>query len=223
MDKIQRHSTVERIEHWTIAISGIVLLFTGLGCLPIYKRYMITEIPGFAWTGDFWNVTFIHYLSAIFFSCAVVFHIIYHSIRGDFGLLPKTTDFKESVKFILAAFGIGHEPPADKFLPEQRLAYLGIGMVVLTLLITGFVKVFKNLQWITLSPNLESINTLIHTLTAMVFMLMLFVHVAFVLFVKGNRQLLKSMIHGHVPAEYAMKRHPIWYERIRKVRTEDNA
>ncbi len=35
--KIRRHSKIELIEHWSIALSGIVLLFTGLGCLPLYK------------------------------------------------------------------------------------------------------------------------------------------------------------------------------------------
>ncbi|MCX8027282.1 MAG: cytochrome b/b6 domain-containing protein [Thermodesulfovibrionales bacterium] len=215
MQKIKRHNKIERMEHWIIAFSGIVLLFTGLGCLPLYKRYMITDIPGFAWTADFWNVTVIHYISAIFFTCAVVFHIVYHSIRGDFGLIPRLSDFKESIKFILAAFGIGHEPPADKFLPEQRVAYLGIGIVVLTLVITGIIKVLKNLQWLVLSPTGESINTLIHTIMGMVFMIMLIIHIAFVVFIKENRHLFQSMISGNVKAEYAMRRHPIWYERIK--------
>lgn len=214
-NKIIRHNKIERLEHWIIAISGIVLLFTGLGCLPLYKRYMITEIPGFAWTADFWNVTLIHYISAIFFTITVFFHIVYHGIRQDFGLLPRPSDFKHSIKFILASIGIGEEPPADKFLPEQRVAYLGIGVVVITLVITGILKVLKNLQWLSLSPLVESVNTLIHTIMGAIFMLVLIIHVAFVLFIKENRHLFKSMVTGKVTEQYAMKRHPIWYERIR--------
>ena len=67
MKKIKRYSGIIRFEHWLIALSGIVLIFTGLGCLPLFKRYYITEIPGFAWTADFYTVTKIHYFFAIFF------------------------------------------------------------------------------------------------------------------------------------------------------------
>lgn len=88
-NKIKRHSIIELIEHWSIALSGIVLLFTGLGCLPLYKRYYITEIPGFAWTADFYYVTTVHYVASAVFVAAVVFHIFYHGLRKDFALLPK--------------------------------------------------------------------------------------------------------------------------------------
>jgi cytochrome b subunit of formate dehydrogenase len=74
-NKIKRHTLIEIIEHWSIAFSGIVLLFTGLGCLPLYKRYYITEIPGFGWTSDFYNLTMVHYIASIVFVAGVIFHI----------------------------------------------------------------------------------------------------------------------------------------------------
>jgi len=214
-NKIKRHTLIEIIEHWSIAFSGIVLLFTGLGCLPLYKRYYITEIPGFGWTSDFYNVTMVHYIASVVFVAGVIFHIFYHGLRKDFGLLPKKGDLSKSIKVIASMIGIGKEPPSDKYLPEQRIAYVGIGLIILILTVTGIIKILKNLQWIVLSPTMESINTLIHTLTGFLFMFAFIMHVGTVLLFKSNWPLLKSMFTGWIDEEYVKHRHSIWYEKIK--------
>ncbi|MGB9710795.1 MAG: formate dehydrogenase subunit gamma [Thermodesulfovibrio sp.] len=214
-NKIKRHSVIEIIEHWSIALSGIVLLFTGLGCLPLYKRYYITELPGFAWTADFYNVTVVHYVASIVFVVGVIFHIFYHGLRKDFALLPKKGDLSQSIKVLAAMIGIGKEPPSDKYLPEQRIAYVGIGVIILILTVTGIIKILKNLQWVVLSPTVESINTLIHTLTGFLFMIAFIVHVGTVLLFKSNWPLLKSIFTGWVDEDYVKHRHSIWYEKIK--------
>lgn len=215
-NKIKRHSTIELIEHWSVAISGIVLLFTGLGCLPLYKRYYITEIPGFGWTGDFYFVTLVHYIAAVVFVAGVFFHIFYHGIRGDLALLPRKGDISKGVKVLLAMIGIGKEPPLDKYLPEQRIAYVGIGLLILILVFSGIIKVLKNLEWIVLSPQFEAVNTIIHTLGGFLFVLAFIVHVATVTLFKVNWPLLKSMFTGKVDEEYVKHRHSVWYEKLIK-------
>jgi len=215
MKKIKRYSGIVRFEHWLIALSGIVLIFTGLGCLPLFKRYYITEILGFAWTADFYTVTKIHYLFAIFFTFGVFFHLFFHLVLKDFGLLPKKGDFVASIKTILASFGLGEEPPANKWLPEQRYAYIGIALVTAIVVLTGILKVLKNLEWIVLPPKVESTLNLLHTIFGGLFILLFFVHLFFVLAIKANWPLLKAMITGKVSLEYIKKRHPLWYERIK--------
>ncbi len=214
-NKIKRHNIIEIIEHWSVALSGIVLLFTGLGCLPLYKRYYVTELAGFGWTGDFNIVTMVHYIASIFFVAGVIFHVFYHGLRKDFALLPKKGDLSKSIKVIGAMIGIGQEPPSDKYLPEQRIAYVGIGFIILSLTVTGIIKVIKNLQWIELSPNLESINTLIHTLMGFLFVFAFIVHVATVFLFKLNWPLLKSMFTGWIDEEYVKHRHSEWYKKIK--------
>ncbi|HIJ60495.1 MAG TPA: cytochrome b/b6 domain-containing protein [Nitrospirae bacterium] len=216
MNKIRRNTAVEMIEHWSIALSGIVLIFTGLGCLPLYKRYFITELPGFAWTGNFFTVTQVHYISAIIFCSAVFFHIFNHGLSKEWGLIPKKGDLKNSVKLILATFGIGHEPPSDKYLPEQRVAYFGIGLIVLVLIFSGIIKVLKNLELVVLSPIAEAVNTLIHTIFGAFFLLAFLVHISFILLFKDNRHLLKGMLTGWVSEDYVKRRHSLWYEKMKK-------
>lgn len=215
-NKIKRHSLIEIIEHWSIAISGIVLLFTGLGCLPLYKRYYITEIPGFGWTADFYTVTIVHYVASVVFVSAVIFHIFYHGLRRDFALLPKRGDISKSIKAIGAMIGLCKEPPSEKYLPEQRIAYVGIGFIIILLTVTGIIKVLKNLEWIVLSPLAESINTLIHTLSGFIFIFAFIIHVGTVLLFRSNWPLLKSMLTGYIDEEYVKHRHSLWYEEIKK-------
>jgi len=215
MAKIKRYGAIVRLQHWMIALSGIMLIFTGLGCLPLFKRYYITEIPGFQWTANFYTVTKLHYIFAIFFVFAVFFHIFYHGLRRDFGLIPRRGDFVASIKMILASFGILKEPPCDKWLPEQRLAYVVIGLTTLVVVLTGILKIIKNLEWIYYGPKFESTINLIHTIFGGLFILLFLIHIFFVLAIKANWPLLKAMLTGYVDEEYVKHRHPLWYERIK--------
>ena len=41
------------------------MAFTGLGQMPIFKRYYIADIPGLGWTADFFLTHLLHYLGAV--------------------------------------------------------------------------------------------------------------------------------------------------------------
>ncbi len=143
-EAVLRHSPIELAEHWFLAISGLLLIFSGFGELPMYKRFMVTQIPGLGWAGDFFINLKIHYLSGIVFVSIMVFHAIYHGWLGHQGLVPRKGDFKASLITILSTFGFGKEPKSDKYLPDQRLAYAYLGGIGLILVLTGVFKVIKN-------------------------------------------------------------------------------
>ena len=210
---ILRHTLVERFEHWVLALSGFILVFSGFGELPMYKRYMVTEIPGLSWAGDYYVNLKIHYLAAIVFVSVMVFHAFYHGWLGHRGLLPRKGDFRDSAKTILSMFGFGEEPKADKYLPEQRLAYAYLAGIGLILVITGIFKVLKNLPEVYFSPWFITAITLIHTFATIFFLLGILAHVAALVF-KVNRPMVKPIFTGKMGLEYARNRHPIWYERM---------
>jgi len=212
---VLRHSPIELIEHWILAISGFILIFSGFGELPMYKRFMVTEIPGLGWAGDFFINLKIHYLAGIVFVSVMVFHAIYHGWLGHQGLLPKKGDVKASLITLFSMFGLGKEPQSDKYLAEQRLAYAYLGGVGLILVLTGIVKVIKNLPGVYLPPGLITAMTLTHTFATIFFLLGVMAHLAALVF-KVNRPLTKSIFTGKVDLDYARERHTIWYEKLLK-------
>jgi copper ion binding protein len=174
---------------------------------------MVTEIPGFSWAGDFYVNLKIHYLAAIVFVGVIVFHFVYHGGMGHRGLLPKKGDAGNSIKTILSFVGIGEEPKADKYLPEQRLAYFYLGIVGAILVVTGVIKVLKNLPSVYFSPGVITAATLIHTFATIFFLLGVLAHLA-ALILKVNRPMVKPIFTGKMDLAYVQRRHPLWYEKI---------
>lgn len=216
---IIRHSPIEIVEHWVLAISGLLLIFSGLGELPMYKRFMVTQIPGLSWAGDYLINLKIHYLAGITFVSIMVFHALYHGWLGHQGLIPKKGDIKASWQTIISMLGFGEEPKAGKYLPEQRLAYAYLGGIGLILVLTGLIKVLKNDPRIFFSPATITTVTLIHTFATIFFILGVLAHLAALLF-KVNRPLAKSIFTGKVDLDYAKERHALWYEELLKEKTE---
>ncbi len=212
---VLRHSTIELAEHWLFAISGFILLFSGFGEFPIYKRFMLTQIPGLSWAGDFFINLKIHYLAGIVFVSVMVFHFFYHGWLGHRGLLPQKGDFRASMLTILSFLGIGEEPKAHKYLPEQRLAYVYLGGVGLVLVITGLIKVTKNLPGVYFPPTLITWTTLTHTVATFFFLFGVLAHLGALIF-KVNRPLIRAILTGEVNLEYVQRRHPYWYEELLK-------
>lgn len=63
-------------------VAFIVMAFTGFGQMPIFKRYYISDIPGLAWTADYYATHYIHYLGAIFLLAFFAYAALNHILSG---------------------------------------------------------------------------------------------------------------------------------------------
>lgn len=210
---VVRHSLVERIEHWTIALSGLSLLITGMFELPLANRYYITSVPGLGWSGDFVTTLTFHYAASVVFIAASVFHLLYHGILGERGMLPRAGDLKMSVEVVKSFFGKAPEPPFHKYLPEQRLAYAGMAVIIAILILSGLVKTYKNLYAPDMSYALVLWATWVHNLFFILFILALAAHIG-ALVLTPNRPMVRGMLTGTVSLEYARRRHPLWLKEL---------
>lgn len=217
---VERHSLAVRVNHWLVALSGFVLLFSGFGQMPMYARYNLTKLPGLGWSGDYNLNLVIHYVAAAVFMAAVFFHGVYHLRRREWAAWPKKGDVRESIHIIKAMLTGKPEPAHGKFLAEQRLAYVAIAATTLLLVVTGLIKTWKNMGAIVLHPVFLQTVTMIHTLATMLFMGLIVAHVAAFL-LKANRPLLPSMISGRVPCAYVRERHPLWAAQLKARMDED--
>jgi cytochrome b subunit of formate dehydrogenase len=208
-NRVVRHGVLELAEHWAIALSGLVLLLSGLFELPMADRYKITSIPGFAWSGDFITSLSVHYAASVVFITVALFHLFYHGLAGERGLIPRKGDLKTSIAVIKTFFGKGEEPPFDKYLPEQRLAYAGMAVIIAVLILSGLVKTYKNVFAPDMSHTLVLWATWFHNTFFVLFVLAFIAHIGAIL-LKPNRPLARGIFTGAVRLDYARHRHPLW-------------
>lgn len=211
--KIVRHSGTVRIIHWTVTVSILLLIFSGFGQMPLYKRYFVDQLPGLAWSSNFSITLLIHYLAAIVLMFAGFYHAVYFGLRKEFRLLPKRGDTKESVQIIKAIITKGKVPPCHKYLAEQRLAFVYIASIIALLIFTGVIKVFKNLPSVTLSDGLIFWTTLLHNAGTILIIIGIAAHLGAFIF-KENRAMLPSMFTGQIDLEYVKERHCLWYDEL---------
>lgn len=213
--QVIRHSVLEIIEHWVLAASGLLLLFSGFGQMPIYRRYWVAKIPGLQWSGDYRISLMVHYVAAAFFIGVALFHLIYHGLLGHRGMVPRRGDFKASCTMLKVLLTGCKEPPCEKYLPEQRLAYAYFAVVILFLIVTGSIKVYKNLPGVYIGPTATLYLTWLHTIATFFFLFGIVVHLGAFLF-KQNRPLLRGIFTGKVDLDYVCNRHSIWYDLLKK-------
>ena len=213
---VSRHSMLELAEHWLIAISGLILFLSGMFELPMSNRYYISSVPGLAWSADFITSLYIHYFAAIIFIAAGLFHLVYHGIRGENGMIPQKGDMAASVTIIKSLFGFGEEPPMHKYLPEQRLAYVGMTFIMAMLIISGMIKTYKNIYAPDMSLTVVLTATWIHNIFFVLFFLALLGHMAAIA-LRPNWPMVRGIFTGNVRLDYARHRHSLWIADIEKV------
>ena len=206
---MKRHNLAVRLQHWLVVLSTFTLIFTGIGQMPVYKRYMVDQMPGLAWSSDYSITVVLHYGAALVLVFAAIFHICYLLFSKDYDIIPRKGDLKESFLIIKAMFGLGEEPPSGKYLAEQRLAYAYMVFWFAVIIFTGLVKTIKNLPGVDWPGWFIALNTHFHNL-AMVFLLLGIVAHLGAFLLKPNWPLVPSMFTGKVNREYAQKRHPLW-------------
>ena len=61
------------------------MALTGFGQMPIYKRYYLSDMPGFGWLANFWTTRYVHYIGAAMLLAIVAYMLIEYitSIRAQ--------------------------------------------------------------------------------------------------------------------------------------------
>ncbi len=212
-DRILRQVLGNRLAHWLVALSTFALIFSGFGQMPMYGRYGLSKLPGMAWTADFGLQLSLHYIGAFVLVFGIVFHVVFSLARGSFTILPRRGDIRESAQIIAAMLGRGTEPVSHKYLAEQRLAYAFIGVNLIVVVVSGVLKVVKNLPGTEVPYWLIFTSTTAHNIAAILLLAGIAGHLLAFVF-KANRKLLPAMLSGYIDAGYARERHELWYREV---------
>ena len=77
-----RLSKGKKALRWAYMLTLFVMVLTGFGQMPIFKRYYISDIPGMGWLAKFYVTHYIHYLGAIFLLILLAYFIVDYFLSG---------------------------------------------------------------------------------------------------------------------------------------------
>ena len=145
-------SAESRIMHFIYVLSVFLMALTGFGQMPIYKRYYLSDIPGFGWLANFWTTRYVHYAGAAILLALVTYIIVqYVGIHRSQRKVSWSGYLRGALLLGIALTGIlfvVKNFPVFVFAPEFIIALnlSHLGFVMLFLLINLYCLVFKE-QW----------------------------------------------------------------------------
>ena len=118
----------------------------------------------------------LHYIFGFALIFFAFFHVVSHFFAGEFDAFPKRGDVKNSYLLIKAMILGKKEPLSEKYLPEQRLAYLAIAFVITVLIVSGLIKTYKNLIGFDISNSLYYWAATLHNVGMVAIILLIIAH-----------------------------------------------
>jgi uncharacterized membrane protein len=154
VQQTDRSKTPNRTARYVYLLTVFFLTLSGFGQMPIFKRYYITDIPGFGWLAQFYVTHYIHYLGAILILALVTYKIM------DYLILQKKRIRLTACGYVRGAILAGilvsglllviRNLAGSRFAPEF-IIFLDIahlGMVMTFLIVAGYCLVRKK-RWVT--------------------------------------------------------------------------
>ncbi|HJU71253.1 MAG TPA: formate dehydrogenase subunit gamma [Paucimonas sp.] len=217
---IERFTPGERMVHWTVAISFVLLALSGL--MMLFGKHVLMPLFGralFGWLT--WLGKTVHnFAGPVFAVASIVLFILF--VKDN---LPRAADLKW-LAHLGGFFGKGKEPPSGRFNAGEKIWFWGgltlLGVIVsaaglvLDMLVPGIVYTRGNMQ----------VANVVHLIGAVLFLCGAVGHIY--LGTIGMEGVYRGMRDGYVDDAWAKEHHELWYEQIQKgevprVRSQEGA
>ncbi|MEQ1594414.1 MAG: formate dehydrogenase subunit gamma [Casimicrobium sp.] len=209
---LDRFSLLERMAHWSTAISFCVLAISGL--ILAFGKSILIPVLGF--TLFSWLAVIAknlhNFLGPLFaLSCLITFIVF---VRDN---LPKAID----LKWIASAGGLFNDKhvPSEKFNAGEKVWFWG-GVMFLGIVVSasGFVLDFPNFGQ---SRATMQFANIVHLVGATLFMVAALGHIY--MGTLGVAGALDAMKTGQVDETWAKEHHEIWYEQAKAAKSQNTA
>ena len=204
---IERFNGIERVAHWTMAISFVVLAITGI--VILWGKHIV--LPWLGHSGFAW-ITIVsknlhNFVGPLFIFSIVVFVLLY--IKDN---LPRAGDLAWLMKMGGLLSKSGEHPPSGRFNGGEKLWFWG-GVVLLgaVVSVTGLILDFPN--WNQGREAMQQANV-VHAVAAILFIAGSFLHIY--LGTLGMEGAYKAMREGYVDETWAKEHHALWYEEVKQ-------
>lgn len=196
---LQRYSLWNRLNHWLVAISFVLLVLSGL---PFFHPFF------WSLTGLFGGPTMTRILHPwIGLFMAVMFVILAISFFRESLMRRHDIQWLKQIRDVLSNRA-DKLPPVGKNNAGQKLVYwIMLGSIAL-LLITG-VLIWQPVVGQAVPITLRRLASMGHAYVAFLAIITLIIHIYSGIWVKGSFQ---AMVRGRVSKAWARHHHSLWYE-----------
>jgi len=193
-------SGYERFVHWMLAISCLLLCYTGLGIMYKELNFLGVIFGGLA------GLATVHAIMAVIFAISLVLVIVMWWKEAGLFVFP------EDWEWIKAAGGylwrLDHVPETGKYNPGQKMFFLTVALCGLMMVCTGFFMWYPTI----LPAALMDWVYVLHVLGFVVIFAFFFVHLY--LGTIGNPGSVSAMISGKMELPVLRMVHPKWVKEM---------
>jgi formate dehydrogenase subunit gamma len=193
-------SGYERFVHWLLAISCLLLCYTGLGMM--YKELNVLGII----FGGLKGLKTVHDITAIVFAISLVLAILMWWREAGIFRFPEDWEWFKAAGGYL--WHLDKVPETGKYNPGQKMFFLTVALFGLLMVCTGFFMWFPYY----LPDDLMDWVYVLHVFGFVVIFAFFFVHLY--LGTIGNPGSVSAMISGKMEKPVLKMLHPKWYKEM---------
>ena len=201
---VERFNSAERMTHWTVAISFVLLAITGI--IILFGKYVLLPVLG---ASVFSAISLVgknihNFIGPLFVFSLIVMFFMY--VKDNFF---SGRDFTWLAK--MGGLLSGNHTPAGRFNGGEK-AWFWVGVVLLGLVIStsGLIMLFPN--WNSARELMAQAN-LVHAIGAILFAALAFAHIY--LGTIGTEGAYQGMREGFVDETWAKEHHSLWYDEVK--------
>jgi formate dehydrogenase subunit gamma len=214
---VERFTRSQRVQHFLLLVSFIVLIITGLALKfhdSWFGKLMIILEGGVIARGIF------HRFAAILLIFVATYHFFY-IIFTRYGheelllMFPKWKDFKDAFQSVRFTLGFSSErPQIDKYAPQDKFQYWAVVAGSLLMIITGLILWYQTQAMLVLPKWVIDITGVVHSYQGVIIaIVILFWHLYIVHLNPKRFPMSRIWIDGKISLEELEAEHPLEYER----------
>lgn len=206
--QVEKYLLTQRLYHWGNFLIIAALLISGI-FLFLQQPSTLGHLLG-SWFQ-------IHEISASLFIVGLIVHIIAATQRGEpQSMWFQSHDFQDVMLSLKNFFGQANKyPRSGKYDVVQKIYHAVLAVIAVGMIFTGGVMWLNARAFLNLPRKLIGISRLIHDLFTFLLFALIIGHIYFGL-LKSNKEKLKAMISGWLPARYIQQRYSLKKWKLKK-------
>jgi formate dehydrogenase subunit gamma len=214
---IQRFTRSQRVQHFLLLVSFIILIITGLA-LKFHDSWLgklIINLEG----GVIARGVF-HRFAAVLLIFVAFYHFLYIVFirygHDEFLLvLPKWKDFKDALQSVKFALGLSSEhPQTDKYAPQDKFQYWAVVAGSFLMIITGLVLWYQTQVMLILPKWVIDLTRVGHSYQGVIIAVVILLWHLYIVHLNPRRfPMSRIWIDGKISLEELEAEHPLEYKR----------